>query len=170
MVARRIARNILDTVFALTISLGTAVGTLAAAAAPWDEPYSIEQWAHDFTVLTMAPDGAWGTATDPRVNRAIAGAIKNCKEMSGKTIGCGAYQTTTRGGWSLAIRCGYQIILVADRDLAEAERRAAARETELRDHYVRDMPPCARVVTVDPNGGVIVPPVAEQAAEAPVAR
>jgi hypothetical protein len=46
---------------------------------------------------------------------------------------------------------------VADRDLAEAERRALRRETELRTVYMRDMPECVRVVTVDP-GGRIVPP------------
>jgi hypothetical protein len=158
-----IARSIFGTVCALTVSLGT----LGAAAAQWDAPYSIEQWAHDFTVLTMAPDGAWGTATDPRVNRAIAGASKNCKVMSGKEIGCGAYQTTIRGGWSLAIRCGRQIILVADRNPAEAERRAVAREAELRERYDPDMLRCARVVTVDPNGVAIVAPVVGYSAEGP---
>ena len=43
---------------------------------------------------TMAPDGAWGTATDPRINRAIYLAIGNCNAMSGAELGCGAYQTT----------------------------------------------------------------------------
>ena len=94
------------------------------------EPAAIEEWAHDFTVLTMAPDGAWGTATDPRVNRAIYLAISNCKAMSSANLGCGAYQTTVRGGWSLGIRCGRENIITADRDLAEAEHRARKREAE----------------------------------------
>jgi hypothetical protein len=106
----------------------------------------------------MAPDGSWGTATDPRINRAISLAIERCKAMSGAKIGCGAYQSTVRGGWSLGIRCGRENIIVADRNLAQAERRAIQRESELRNLYVPNMPPCARVVTVDPNG-VILPPL-----------
>ena len=137
-------------------------------SAPWPRrsrnplrrsPLAIEEWAHDFTVLTMAPDGAWGTATDPRINRAIYLAISNCKIMSGAALGCGAYLTTVRGGWSLAIRCGGENIIAADRNLAEAERRALRREIELRERYVPGMPPCARVVTVDPNGSVFMPAV-----------
>jgi hypothetical protein len=129
--ATMVVRSILGTACALAVIYGAAGAAFAQSVAPQSD--AIEQWAYDFTVLTMAPDGAWGTATDPRINRAIFGAIKNCKEMSGKEIGCGAYQTTIRGGWSLAIRCGRQIILVADRDLAETERRAVAREAELRE-------------------------------------
>ena len=123
------------------------------------QPAPSEEWASDFTVLTMAPDGAWGTATDPRVNRAIYLAIKNCKAMSGVELGCGAYQTIVRGGWSLGIRCGRENIITADRDLAEAERRARKREADLRELYVPNMPPCVRVVTIDPNGNIVVPPV-----------
>jgi hypothetical protein len=106
----------------------------------------------------MAPDGSWGTATDPAINRAISLAIERCKALSGAKLGCGAYQSTVQGGWSLGIRCGRENIIVADRDLARAERRAIQREGELRRLYVPNMPPCARVVTVDPNG-VILPPL-----------
>ena len=45
---------------------------------------------HDFTVLTMFGD-AWGSATDPAINRAIVRAIANCKAMSGAELGCGGY-------------------------------------------------------------------------------
>lgn len=79
--------------------------------------------------------------------------------MSETEIGCGAYSTTVRGGWSLGIRCGRENIITAERNLAEAERRASSREIELRELYVPDMPPCVRVVTVDPNGAIVVPPV-----------
>jgi hypothetical protein len=150
-----IKRSLLGAAFALALTLGALAAALAQSAS--SQPPAIEEWAHDFTVLTMAPNGAWGTATEARINRAIYLAITNCKAMSERELGCGSYMTTVRGGWSLGIRCGRENIIVADRDLAEAERRAARRETELREHYVRDMPPCARVVTVDPNGVVVVP-------------
>jgi hypothetical protein len=153
------ARIILGTACALALSLGAIAAALAQPSASGQQPAAIEEWAHDFTVLTMAPDGSWGTATDSRVNRAIFLAIENCKAMSGAALGCGAYITTVRGGWSLGIRCGRENIIVADRYLVEAEERASRRETELRAIYVPDMPACDRVVTVDPNGVVVKPPV-----------
>src|SRR5262245_31869410 len=113
-------------------------------------------WTHYFTVTTMAPDGAYGTATNFAINSAIQEAIGNCRRMS-KTHGCGAYQTSVRGGWTLGIRCGKENILVADRDLKEAVRLAERREAVLRADYYPDMPPCVRVVTVDPNGDIVPP-------------
>jgi hypothetical protein len=151
-----IRRSLLGAAFALALTLGAVAAAFAQLAS--SQPPAIEEWAHDFTVLTMAPDGAWGTATDSRINRAIHLAITNCKAMSEMQLGCGSYMTTVRGGWSLGIRCGKENIITADRHLAEAEQRARRRETELRERYVRDMPPCARVVTVDPNGAVVAPP------------
>jgi hypothetical protein len=111
----------------------------------------------DFTVLTMHGE-AWGSATEPGINRAIARPIANCKAMSGTQLGCGASFTTTRAGWSLGLRCGGETIIVADRNLAEAERAALRRETELRTLYARDMPACVRVVTIDPSGRSISSP------------
>jgi hypothetical protein len=151
-----IGRTFLGAIGAVAVTLGSLDAPLAQSA---PQPAAIEEWAHEFTVLTMAPDGAWGAATDSQVNRAISLAISNCKAMSGAALGCGAYQTTVRGGWSLGIRCGRETIIVADRDLAEAEHRARKREIELRTQYVPDMPPCVRVVTIDPNGAVSLPPV-----------
>jgi hypothetical protein len=152
-----VGRTFLGAACALAVTLGALDSSIAQSASP--QPAAIEEWARDFTVLTMAPDGAWGTATDSRINRAIFLAINNCKAMSGAAIGCGAYSTTVRGGWSLGIRCGRETIIVADRNLADAEHRAHKREIELRTRYVPTMPPCARVVTVDPNGAIVVPPV-----------
>ena len=152
-----IGRTLLGSACMLAVILGALDSSIAQLNSP--QPAAIEEWAHDFTVLTMAPDGAWGTATDARINRAIFLAISNCKAMSGAALGCGAYSTSVRGGWSLGIRCGRENIIVADRNLAAAERRAHKREIELRTLYVPAMPPCARVVTVDPNGAVVVPPV-----------
>jgi hypothetical protein len=152
-----VRRSLPGMAVALALTLGALAAALAQPAA--HQPAAIEEWAHDFTVLTMAPDGAWGTATDPRINRAIFLAISNCKAMSGAALGCGAYLTTVRGGWSLGIRCGRENIITADRKLVEAERRALRRETDLRERYVPNMPPCARVVTVDPNGIIVAPSV-----------
>ena len=151
-----IRRSLLGAVFALALTLGAVAAALAQSAS--SQLPAIEEWAHDFTVLTMAPDGAWGTATDSRINRAIHLAITNCKAMTEMELGCGSYMTTVRGGWSLGIRCGNENIIAADRHLGEAEQRARRREAELRERYVRDMPPCARVVTVGPNGAVVAPP------------
>jgi hypothetical protein len=141
----------------IVCALAVAFGAPQARAQTWQEIADSEYWMHPFTVLTMAPDGAWGTATEPLVNRAIANAIASCKAMSGAELGCGAYLTSIRAGWSLGIRCGRENIIVADRDLVEAERRALRRESQLRTEYVRDMPDCVRVATVDPSGRIVPP-------------
>jgi hypothetical protein len=116
--------------FALSMTALAATLATSVVATPADAD-------DDWTVLTMAPDGAWGTATDPRINRAILLAISNCKAISQMELGCGAYATTVRAGWSLGIRCGRENIIVADRNLAAAEHRARQREAELRSLYVR---------------------------------
>jgi hypothetical protein len=110
----------------------------------------------DWTVVTMAPDGAWGSATEPSVGLALAKAIGNCKAMSEAKIGCGAQSRATQGGWILATRCGDRNIVVAERRLADAERAAREREADLRALYAPDLPPCRRVLTVKPRGGVMV--------------
>jgi hypothetical protein len=151
-----IRRSLLGAAFATALTLGAIAAALGQSAS--SRPPAIEAWAHEFTVLTMAPDGAWGAATDSHIHVAIHQALSDCTAMSGKELGCGADLTTVRGGWSLGIRCGDENIIVADRQLAEAERRASRRERELREYYLRAMPPCARVVTVDPNGVVALTP------------
>jgi len=110
----------------------------------------------DWTVVTMAPDGAWGSATEPSPGQALAKAIRNCKAMSGRKIGCGAQSRAIKGGWLLATRCGDTNIVVAEMRLADAERAARERETDLREHYARDLPPCKRVLTINPRGGAMV--------------
>lgn len=142
-------QHILGTACALIISLGT----VDAAAAQGRITLAQDEW----TVLTMAPDGAWGVATDLMINHAIAGAIAKCKAMSRSTLGCGAVSTSVQVGWSLGLRCGNENILAADGNLEIAERIARAREIELRESYVPDLPPCRHVVTVDPRGWIIAP-------------
>src|SRR5262245_8559883 len=103
----------------------------------------------------MAPDGAWGPATEPSVGQALAKAIHNCKSMSGAKIGCGARSRAIQAGWVLADRRGDRNIIVAERRLADAEQALRRRETDLRQVYAPDMPPCRRVLTVDPRGAVL---------------
>ena len=110
----------------------------------------------DWTVVTMAPDGAWGSATEPSMGQALAKAIGSCKAMSGSKIGCGAQSRAIQAGWIVATRCGDTNIIVAERRLAHAERAARERETDLREHYAPNLPPCRRVLTVNPRGGVMV--------------
>jgi hypothetical protein len=109
----------------------------------------------DWTVVTMAPDGAWGSATESSVGQALAKAIANCTAMSGTKIGCGAQFRAIQAGWIVATRCGDRNIVVAERRLADAERAAREREADLREHYAPDLPPCRRVLTVNPRGIVL---------------
>jgi hypothetical protein len=132
----------------LGLSLGTSPGWTADNERD-DYPYR--------TVLTLAPDGSWGTATDSDTGRAIAAAIRDCKAMSRRVNSCGAKFTTVFKGWSLAVLCGDETIIAAASQRAEAERMAVAREAELRLVYRRDMPPCVRVATVGPDGAVVEP-------------
>ena len=58
-------------------------------------------------------------------------------------------------GWSLGIRCGTENIIVAARELADAERAAINREIDLKYRYAPDMPPCRRVLSVNPDGEIV---------------
>ena len=149
---KRIALPVLG---ALALGLTLSSPLLAQSPSQQHLPYGKpdESW----TVLTMAPDGSWGAATETWVNQAIARAIDSCKAMSRAAIGCGAYLTTVQAGWSLGLTCGREVIVVADKTLAEAEQAARGRMLELRHRYVKDLPPCVRVVTVDPYGRITTP-------------
>ena len=146
-----------STVCALAVGLG-AFGMAIAESQP-SERVELDVSASDgrWTVLTMAPDGSWGAATESMSNRAIANAIAECRFKYRAAIGCGGYQVAVQQGWVLGFRCGNDNILAAARDLAEAERSAVRRENDLRRLYVPDMPACRRVVTIDPRGTIVVP-------------
>ncbi len=146
-----VGRNFLGAACALAVSLGVLNQPLAQATSP----HSIPEWQRDWTVLAMSPDGAWGVATDMWMIGALSRAIRDCTAMSGKEMGCGAYFTVIRAGWSLGIRCGDKNIIMAESTLGDAERRASWREFELRRLHDPDMPPCVRLVTVDPNGAIV---------------
>jgi len=150
-------------VFAATISLGLWSETWAATElnVPPTASTDIDWWQKDLTVVAIAPDGTWGVATDPITGRAIASAMADCKNKYQSKIGCGSQMTFVHGGWSIGKRCGNRSIFVAEESLAKAEQAAINRETELRKVYAPDMPPCVRVMSVDPNGNVVAPDVAD---------
>jgi len=111
----------------------------------------------DWTVLTIAPDGAWGTATEASVSRAIANAVERCRATSRSALGCGAYQVSVQRGWALGLRCGREHILRTGTTLLEATERARQRELELRQLYQPEMESCRQVVVVAPDGTIKVP-------------
>ena len=86
--------------------------------------------------------------------------VRNCSRLRSNF-------TSIRAGWSLGIRCGRETIIVADKNLVEAERRASRREAELRTRRVSGVPACVRVVTIDPTGWSIGPYLATRLAETP---
>jgi hypothetical protein len=120
-----------------------AVSHFAQAADDWDQ---------DWTVVTMAHNGSWGIGTHRHLTSALASAINDCRAMSTTTSDCGAEAVSSRGGWVLGLRCGDYIILASASDLKEAEAAVLYREIDLRELYVPDLPPCRRVLTVNPHG------------------
>lgn len=155
-----IGRSALAMACVLSVSIGALNTAFAQSDSLHHSPARAQASSDYVTVLTMAPDGSWGVATDISINNAIARAIANCKAMSQQDLGCGAYYAAIRAGWSLGIRCGRENIVVTATDLVEAEQEAANRERELRQVYVPDLPACMRVVTVDPSGAIIASKVA----------
>ena len=137
----------------LCVALGAGVSTTA-----FGQIRLVGASDADWTVLTMAPDGGWGTATAGHISGAIAGAVANCRTMSGRALGCGAYQVAIQRGFSLGWRCGRENILAVGATLEEAVAGARKREATMRRLYRPDMGSCRQVVSVGPDGAVTVPP------------
>ena len=74
---------------------GLLLATTPSARATDNGPIVLGDYV---TVLTLATDGAWGTATETSVGQAIAFAIRDCKAMSQRVLGCGAMFTTVYAG------------------------------------------------------------------------
>jgi len=103
----------------LGLSLGTSSG--------WTADNERDHYPY-LTVLTLARDGSWGTATDSDTGRAIAAAIRDCKAMSSRRVNsCGARFTTVFRGWSLAVLCGDEPIVAAASLRSEAAQDGCAR-------------------------------------------
>jgi hypothetical protein len=114
--------------------------------------HAADDWDQDWTVVTMAHNGSWGIGTHRHLTSALASAINDCRAMSTTTSDCGAESVSSRGGWVLGLRCGDYIILASASDLKEAAAAALNREIDLKELYVPDLPPCRRVLTVNPHG------------------
>ena len=112
-------------------------------------------WDLNWTVVTLARDGSWGVASGRSQPQAIAGAIKACRAMAGPSNDCGAQLMAARGGWVIANLCGDRKVIATGISLIDAEQGALYREISLQLHYVPDLPPCKRVVTVDPSGSIV---------------
>jgi hypothetical protein len=74
--------------------------------------------------------------------------------MAGAPTDCGARLTTTRGKWIVANLCGDHPVIATADTRQNAEAAVIEREIEVRQTYVADLPPCRRVLTVNPRGGV----------------
>ena len=110
------------------------------------------QYDHEWTVVTLARDGSWGVGTGDHVGPAIASAIRKCSAMSAGNSDCGAEFMAIRKGWTLGVLCGDHRVLVAAKELVNADREAHLRECDLRALYGEALPICWRVMTVDPDG------------------
>jgi hypothetical protein len=143
------------TVLGLACALPLGLAAFYSPVVPSNTSH--EHWQAEVTVVAIAPDGTWGTATDALTNRAIANAIDDCKQKYPSEIGCGYRSTFVREGWSLVFRCGAQNILVAEKELADAQWAAFRQERDLRARYVPNMPACERTLMVDPQGQIVAP-------------
>jgi hypothetical protein len=111
----------------------------------------------DWTVVTLSRNGAWGVASASSQPVAMAAAITSCRVMASATSECGAQFRAARGEWVIANLCGSHKVIAVGRSLDDAEREALNFEISLQLVYAPDLPPCKRVVTVDPNGAVVRP-------------
>jgi hypothetical protein len=111
-------------------------------------------WDYDWTALTVARNGAWGTASDASVLRAMARAIAACRIMSGPEGNgdCGGEITTVRAAWSLAYACGDQTFIATGVTAADARMAAIDRASELREILGGGLEPCTLLVSVDTDG------------------
>jgi hypothetical protein len=110
---------------------------------------------HDWTVVTLARNGAWGVASDPAQPQAIAEATRRCRAMAGPSNDCGAQFMAARAGWIVANLCGDHKLIATGSSRIDAEQEALNREISLQLFYVPHLPPCKRVVTVDPTGAIV---------------
>ena len=139
---------------AISIQLVSMMVFVVGGATDISIAVAAEDWDQDWTVVTMARDGSWGVGIDRQMAAANAAAIRECKAMSSGGSDCGAEFAATRGGWVIGLRCDDYRILVAGKELKDAETDAINREIDLKQLYVPDLPACHRVLTVDPRGAV----------------
>jgi hypothetical protein len=111
----------------------------------------------DWTVVTLSRNGSWGVASASSQPVAMAAAIASCRVMAGAASDCGAKFRASRGEWIIANLCGSHRIIAVGRSLDGAERDALNFEISLQLVYAPDLPPCKRLLTVDPDGAAVRP-------------
>lgn len=133
-----------------------AVGLISLGLASAEAGADDKDWMHDVTVLTVARNGAWGTATREHSSAAIAAAIADCRQRAAGSgsngSDCGARQVYTRKGWSLAYSCGERTFAVSGRTIVEAHVAAVAQEIDWREVSRLDAPACRLLVAIGPDG------------------
>ena len=144
-------------------SIGSAGGAIAALAATAvmsvatlvpapGLAQSGREWEHDWVVLTVARNGAWGKAVSGSLMRAMVQAISECRRKSGTSGDCGAEITTVRASWSLAYACGEYTFIATGDTSAEARAAAIHRAIDLKEILRIELAPCNLLVGVGPDG------------------
>jgi hypothetical protein len=137
------------TLRSLVMAAGAAI-LLSAAPSALAQAGPDPEW----TVLTVAHNGAWGVSTARSQGEAIAGALRQCQARSPEPADCGAELIAYKVGWALAILCGDRRVVVSAGSLDEAEQAAYERIAALKRACPTGLPPCHRLLTVDPAGAV----------------
>lgn len=106
----------------------------------------------DWTALTVASNGAWGSATHVSRTTAMVQANAKCRERAGEAAGCGSHTATVRGSWVVACVCGSETFIVTARTFGEAHVAAVNQEIELRDFERVETGDCRRIVAIGPDG------------------
>jgi len=112
-------------------------------------------WDHHWLIVTLARNGSWGAASNSSQSQAIAETTRSCREMAGTSGDCGAQFMAARNGRIIANLCGDHKVIATGSSLISAEQEALNREISLQLSYVPDLPPCKRIVTVDPSGAIV---------------
>jgi hypothetical protein len=94
-----------------------SAGLLIAMAAP------VGAIGNDWTAVTVARNGMWGSATGKFLSQTILGAIGACKVRSDRALDCGALVKVSRGGWIVADRCGSHNVVAAGRPSNRPSKR-----------------------------------------------
>lgn len=106
----------------------------------------------EWTVVTIYK-GAWGAATAPFINEAIASAIERCRTMSKRKLGCGANVVSIQVGWVVGLDCdGYSILATGLSRIAAIENADKKIET-LRSGHSAHLKDCKILAAVETISG-----------------
>ena len=139
-------KTALAAILATSIAVASTLVIAASAARAGDD------WDKDWTALTLATNGAWGSAIHALRVTAMMQAMAQCRERAGSSNGCGSHTTTVRGAWAVGYVCGTETFVVTARSYREAQVAAINQEIELRDFERVEIEACRRIIAIAPNG------------------